>query len=126
VYGGHAALQARNVYLDEAEVIRMRPDLVWYDDSGAPLVVADAKYKLGKSHGYPDADLYQMLAYSISLGLKDDHLVYAKGNAPHAGHLVRHSGIALHQHALDLDRPSSMLIREIHALAARMMRPRLG
>jgi 5-methylcytosine-specific restriction enzyme subunit McrC len=27
VYGGHAALQARNVYLDEAELIRMRPDL---------------------------------------------------------------------------------------------------
>ncbi|WP_341849394.1 McrC family protein [Streptomyces bungoensis] len=125
-YGGHAALQARNVYLDEAGVIRMRPDLVWYDDSGAPLVVADAKYKLGKPHGYPDADLYQMLAYSISLGVKDGHLVYAKGNAPHPGHLVRHSGIALHQHALNLDRPSSTLIREIHALAARMVRLRLG
>ncbi|MGW7509495.1 McrC family protein [Streptomyces massasporeus] len=123
-YGGHAALQARNVYLDEAELIRMRPDLVWYDDSGASMVVADAKYKLGKPHGYPDADLYQMLAYSTSLGLKDGHLVYAKGNAPHAGHLVRHSGIALHQHALDLDRPSSTLIRDIHALAARMVRPR--
>ncbi|MFD8538985.1 McrC family protein [Streptomyces rubrogriseus] len=125
-YGGHAALQARNVYLDEAQLIRMRPDLIWYDDSGASLVVADAKYKLGKPHGYPDADLYQMLAYSTSLGLKDGHLVYAKGNAPHAGHLVRHSGITLHQHAFDLDRPSSTLLRDIRALAARMVRPRSG
>lgn len=119
-YGGHATFQARGLYLDAEDAIRMRPDLVWYGDSGAPLAVADAKYKVGKPHGYPDADLYQMLAYCTSLGLKEGHLIYAKGNAPHAGHVVRRVGIALHQHALDLDLPPSVLLSEMTALAARM------
>ncbi|WP_225830427.1 McrC family protein [Streptomyces sp. NK08204] len=123
-YGGRGVLQARGVYLDEDDTIRMRPDLVWYSESGRPLIVADAKYKAGKPHGYPDADLYQMLAYCTALGLQNGHLVYAKGNAPHAGHIVRRSGTALHQHALDLDRNPSVLLSEIRALAALMTRQR--
>jgi serine/threonine protein kinase len=43
--------------------VRMRPDLVWYEESGAPMAVADAKCKAGRLDGYPDADIYQMLAY---------------------------------------------------------------
>ncbi|MEV2210406.1 restriction endonuclease [Streptomyces sp. NPDC050997] len=121
-YGGHATLQARNIYLDEGGAIRMRPDLVWYGESGVPLVVADAKYKAGRPQGYPDADLYQMLAYCTSLGLKNGHLVYAKGNAPHVGHMVRHSGIVLHQHALDLGQAPSVLLRAVSALTASMVR----
>ncbi|MGW1716636.1 McrC family protein [Streptomyces sp. NPDC002156] len=121
-YGGRGTLQAGNVYLDEDDVIRMRPDFVWYGESGLPLAVADAKYKAGKPRGYPDADLYQMLAYCTSLGLKDGHLVYAKGNAPHFGHMVRRSGIVLHQHALDLGQAPSELLGSVSALAARMMR----
>jgi len=121
-YGGQGVLQARDVYLDEGGTVRIRPDLVWYAQSGRPMVVADAKYKAGKPHGYPDADLYQMLAYCTALGLRDGHLVYAKGNAPHAGHVVRRSGIALHQHALDLDRSPSVLLGEMRALAAIMTR----
>jgi 5-methylcytosine-specific restriction enzyme subunit McrC len=123
-YGGHGTLQSRNIYLDEDDAIRMRPDFVWYAETGVPLAVADAKYKVGKPHGYPDADLYQMLAYCTSLGLEEGHLVYAKGNASHAAHVVRRSGIALHQHALDLGQPRSVLLSEMTALAARMIRPR--
>ncbi|WP_033325749.1 McrC family protein [Streptomyces yerevanensis] len=122
LHGGHGTLQARNVYLDEDDAIRMRPDLVWYEESGAPLAVADAKYKAGKPHGYPDADLYQMLAYCTSLGLNNGHLVYAKGNAPHPGHVVRRSGIVLHQHALDLGQAPALLLRAVSALAERMVR----
>ncbi|MDH6625688.1 5-methylcytosine-specific restriction enzyme subunit McrC [Streptomyces sp. LBL] len=121
-YGGYVALQARDIFLDEGDTIRMRPDLVWYRASGAPLAVADAKYKVGRPQGYPDVDLYQMLAYCTSLGLENGHLVYAKGNAPHAGHMVRRSGIGLHQHALDLDQAPSELLREMGVLAERMVR----
>ncbi|TGN76664.1 restriction endonuclease [Streptomyces bauhiniae] len=121
-YGGHPTLQARNVSLDEGDAIRMRPDLVWYGDTGDPLVVADAKYKVGSPQGYPDADLYQMLAYCTSLGLKHGHLIYAKGNAPHVGHTVRHSGIVLHQHALDLGQEPSALLKTVSDLAAGMAR----
>jgi 5-methylcytosine-specific restriction enzyme subunit McrC len=120
-YGGHATFQARNIFLDTEDAIRMRPDLVWYGEPGAPLAVADAKYKVSKPHGYPDADLYQMLAYCTSLGLNEGHLIYAKGNAPHSGHAVRRSGITLHQHALDLDSPPLVLLGELKSLAARMV-----
>ncbi|MFJ8431143.1 McrC family protein [Kitasatospora sp. NPDC094019] len=107
-------------HLDEAGEIRMQPDFVLYGPEGAPQAVADAKYKVEKSGGYPDADLYQMLAYCTALGLREGHLVYAKGNAPHAAHRVRHAGVVIHQHALDLDRGPAGLLGEIRSLAHRM------
>ncbi|MFD5401712.1 McrC family protein [Streptomyces griseorubiginosus] len=119
-YGGRGVLQATGVHLDEGGRVRMRPDFVWYRDGGRPLAVVDAKYKVEKKDGYPDADLYQMLAYCMALGLPEGHLVYAKGNAPHAGHRVREVGTVLHQHALDLDQPPDALLAEVGALARRM------
>jgi 5-methylcytosine-specific restriction enzyme subunit McrC len=110
-------------HLDEAHAIRMRPDLVLYGPDSAPQAVADAKYKAEKPNGYPDADLYQMLAYCTALGLLEGHLVYAKGNAPHAAHRIRHTGIVIHQHALDLDQPPTELLAEIAALALRLAGP---
>ncbi|MFH8656288.1 McrC family protein [Streptomyces afghaniensis] len=118
-HGGRGVLQAKGVYLDEDERVRMRPDFVWYGDGNPsrPLAVVDAKYKAERRDGYPDADLYQMLAYSTALGLSVGHLVYAKGNAPHAGHRVREAGIVLHQHALDLDQSPDGLLIEVSDLA---------
>ncbi|GGZ02541.1 McrC family protein [Streptomyces poonensis] len=109
-------------HLDEAASIRMKPDFVLYGpDGGArPCAVADAKYKAEKRGGYPDADLYQMLAYCTALGLAEGHLVYAKGNASHAAHRVRHAGIVIHQHALDLDQPPAELLADIAAVARHM------
>ncbi|AKL68313.1 McrC family protein [Streptomyces sp. Mg1] len=107
-------------HLDEEDAIRMKPDFVLYGPDGAPRAVADAKYKAEKRDGYPDADLYQMLAYCTALGLPKGHLVYAKGNAPHAAHRVRHAGIVLHQHALDLDREPATLLADIAALSRHM------
>ncbi|MCW2920117.1 MAG: McrBC 5-methylcytosine restriction system component [Actinomycetia bacterium] len=119
-YGGRSTLQARGVHLDEDGAVRMRPDLVWYEDGGRPLAVADAKYKAEKPEGFPEADLYQMLAYCTALGLPEGHLVYAKGNAPHASHRVRSAGIVIHQHALDLDQAPDELLVSVCALAHRM------
>jgi 5-methylcytosine-specific restriction enzyme subunit McrC len=119
-HGGRSALQARGVYLDTAAAVRMRPDLVWYGDDGGARAVADAKYKAEKPEGFPDADLYQMLAYCTALNLADGHLVYARGYGPSAAHLVRHAGIRLHQHALPLDRPPDVLLASIAAIAHSM------
>lgn len=101
--GGHTARLQDPHHLDEAAAIRMKPDFVLYGPDGIPCAVVDAKYKAERPGGYPDADLYQMLAYCTALDLREGHLVYAKGNAPHAAHQVRHAGIVIHQHALDLD-----------------------
>jgi 5-methylcytosine-specific restriction enzyme subunit McrC len=119
-HGGRGELQARGVHLDEDEIVRMRPDLVWYGDDGGPRAVADAKYKAEKPEGFPDADLYQMLAYCTALGLPAGHLVYAKGYEPNVTHRVRHSAIRIHQHTLPLDRPPGELLDAIGAIAQSM------
>ncbi|MEW1778708.1 restriction endonuclease [Streptomyces sp. NPDC086777] len=118
---GHSARLQDPHHLDEAAAIRMRPDFVLYEPGGAPCAVVDAKYKAEKRDGFPDADLYQMLAYCTALGLREGHLVYAKGNAPHAAHTVRHAGIVIHQHALDLDQEPSGLLSDVEKVAARLV-----
>lgn len=120
-YGGRSALQAQGVHLDEAEAVRMRPDLVWYGNHGTPRAVADAKYKAEKPEGFPDADLYQMLAYCTALGLRDGHLVYARGYEPSATHRVRHAGIRIHQHALALEQSPDELLAAITSIARSMV-----
>lgn len=117
---GYSVLQAPH-HLDEGHAIRIVPDFVHYADDGTPQVVADAKYKAEKPAGFPDVDLYQMLAYCTALRLPDGHLVYARGNAPHAAHRVRHTGITIHQHTLDLDQPPAGLLSDVRALAGRLL-----
>ncbi|RSS18843.1 McrC family protein [Streptomyces sp. WAC08401] len=118
---GRVAKLQDSHHLDEASAIRMRPDFVLYGPDGVPCAVADAKYKAERRGGYPDADLYQMLAYCTALGLEEGHLVYAKGNASHAAHRVRHAGIVIHQHALDLDQEPTGLLADIAQVASRMV-----
>ncbi|MFD5764318.1 McrC family protein [Streptomyces sp. NPDC127049] len=114
---GHVARLQDPHHLDEAAAIRMKPDLVLYGPGGAMCAVVDAKYKAQKRDGFPDADLYQMLAYCTALGLAEGHLVYAKGNAAHTAHTVRHAGIVIHQHALDLDQEPPGLLADIQEVA---------
>lgn len=115
-YDGHCKAQDR-WHLDEAQEIRMRPDLVWYRRSGDIGAVVDAKYKAEKPSGFPYADLYQMLAYCTALNLPRGHLVYAKGNEPAARHVVRNAGVEIVQHALDLDQPPQALLAQVEEIA---------
>ncbi|MEU1087533.1 hypothetical protein ACFYPN_06890 [Streptomyces sp. NPDC005576] len=109
---GYCRLQAGH-HLDEQDSIRIVPDLVHYTSNGTPVGVADAKYKAEKQGGFPEADLYQMLAYCTALGLPVGHLTYAKGNAPRVTLQVRHAGITIHQHALDLNQQPTSLLAEV-------------
>ncbi|MET8409446.1 restriction endonuclease [Streptomyces sp. NPDC005195] len=118
---GHTARLQDPHHLDQAAAIRMKPDFVLYGADGTPCAVVDAKYKAEKRNGFPDADLYQMLAYCTALGLPEGHLVYAKGNASHAAHRVRHAGIVIHQHALDLDQDPAGLLADIDEVAERLV-----
>lgn len=112
---GGARRQYRT-HLDDARAVRIRPDLVWTRD-GSPVAVLDAKYKQEKPAGYPEVDLYQMLAYCTALRLPRGHLVYARGNADPARHVVRGSGVEIVCHALDLDLDPSDLLDQIASLA---------
>jgi 5-methylcytosine-specific restriction enzyme subunit McrC len=114
-YGGRVDDQDEN-HFDEAGQVRLRPDIVW-KIHGSAVAVIDAKYKAEKPAGYPNADLYQLLAYCTILGLRSGHLVYAKGDEKPMRHVVRRSGIEIFCHAVDLDQESDALINLMRDLA---------
>jgi len=119
-FGGSVKAQDRH-YLDGAAEVLMKPDLIWYFD-GVPAAVVDAKYKAEKPAGFPDADLYQMLAYFTALGLPEGHLVYARGHEVEVSHTVRKVGIRIHAHTLDLASQPVALLTQVDELAARIVR----
>lgn len=103
-------------HLDEAGDVPMKPDFVW-ERGGGPLVVADAKYKLEKPSGFPNADLYQMLSYCTVLGLGEGHLIYAKGETEQRAHSVVGAGVRIVCHALDLEGTRDELLRAVDQIA---------
>jgi 5-methylcytosine-specific restriction enzyme subunit McrC len=118
VYGGRVSGQDRS-HFDEAGQVVLRPDIVW-KVRGSAVAVIDAKYKAEKPAGYPNADLYQLLAYCTVLGLRTGHLVYAKGNEDPARHVVCRSGIEIFCHSVDLGRPPDVLLAQMNDLARRV------
>lgn len=105
--------------LDAAGRVRMYPDLVWYQ-GGRPAAVVDAKYKAEKPAGFPNADVYQLLAYCTALDLAEGHLVYAKGDDPTVTHEIRNAGVTIHAHTLDLAVAPDALLARVDDLAGRM------
>ena len=122
-YGGRVDDQDQN-HFDEAGLVRLRPDIVW-KIRGSAVAVIDAKYKAEKPAGYPNADLYQLLAYCTVLGLRSGHLVYAQGNEKPVRHVVRRSGIEIFSHAVDLDQEPDILISQMRDLAQTIAAARL-
>jgi 5-methylcytosine-specific restriction enzyme subunit McrC len=114
-YGGRVAAEPLH-HFDEAGRVRLYPDLVW--QVGGSAAVIDAKYKAEKPRGYPNADLYQLLAYCTVLGLRTGHLVYARGNEEPTHHVVRGADVEVTCHALDLGQTPNALLAEVRELAA--------
>jgi 5-methylcytosine-specific restriction enzyme subunit McrC len=114
-FGGRVESQDPH-FLDDAGKVRLYPDIVW-KKRGVPVAVIDAKYKAEKYGGYPNSDLYQLLAYCTVLGLRQGHLVYAKGNERAARHRIRQSGTEIICHALDLSQPPASLLAQMESLA---------
>lgn len=116
---GGRAREQRVRHLDEAKAVAMKPDLLW--SSGAQtLAVVDAKYNAEKYDGFPNADLYQLLAYCTVLGLAEGHLVYAAGNEPQTSHKVAGADVAIYCHTLDLGLAPAALLQQVDGLAARI------
>ena len=104
------------LHLDDQRSVRMRADLLCRKGR-EPVAVIDAKYKAEKPAGFPNADLYQMLAYCTVLGLAEGHLIYAKGNEEGRVHTVRNAGITIHCKALDLGLKPAALLKRVDQLA---------
>ncbi len=107
-------------WLDQDAKVDLRPDVVWLDSGLRPVAVVDAKYKAERASGFPNADIYQALAYATALGLDEAHLVYAKGNAEAQSFTVIGTGTVIIAHALDLALPPAHVLGQVHGLAHRL------
>lgn len=105
--------------LDEGGNVHLRPDLVWSEGSRC-VFVGDAKYKRIEDRRVPNADLYQLLAYTTALDLPGGMLIYAKGEGEPAVHTVRHSSKQLEVAALDLEQDLDGVLAEVKMLGRRI------
>jgi 5-methylcytosine-specific restriction enzyme subunit McrC len=120
-FGGTSSMQHR-MHLDEARDVAMRPDFT-LSREGRVVLVADAKYKAERPQGFPQADLYQLLAYCTVLCTDEGHLVYAKGEEVPRRHRVAQSPVTIHCHTLDLEARPRELLAQVGRLAERMLKP---
>jgi 5-methylcytosine-specific restriction enzyme subunit McrC len=117
-YGGELRSQVTEKRLSER--IPLKPDLAWHRN-GDWEAVLDVKYKPLYSESFPNADAYQMLAYTLAFGLEKGWLVYAR--EPHresVEHLIRSAGKTIVVTALDVSREPDVLLDEVDALADRV------
>ena len=113
--------------LDEGRRVNLRPDLVW-QAGGTIRFVGDVKYKnlVSNRNEPPNADLYQLLAYTMAANLPGGTLIYAKGEAEPVEYKVRHAGKTLEVAALDLELPLENILEQVKGLAGRMRRQVVG
>ena len=105
--------------LDKDGRVHLRPDLVWREGSTC-IFVGDAKYKNVAESRVPNADLYQLLAYTTALDLPTGLLVYARGEAEVATYEVRCSGKRLEVVALDLSGGLDDVLARARSLARKV------
>ncbi len=108
-----------HIYLDKTNQVRLRPDLSWWDGRVCRFV-GDAKYKRIPHSHVPNADLYQILAYTTALNLPGGLLIYAKGEADEVSYHVRYSGKRLEVVALDLSGTLDEVLNRVSDLAGRI------
>ncbi len=109
----------RRIYLDRASRVKLEPDLTWWDGSVCRFV-GDAKYKNLTNESVPNANLYQLLAYTTALDLPGGMLIYAQGEADTAIYRVQHSGKRLEVAALDLSLHLDEILQDVRRMAGRV------
>jgi 5-methylcytosine-specific restriction enzyme subunit McrC len=99
--------------------VHMRPDLV-LQSAGVDLAVGDAKCKRLEIAELPNADLYQLTAYCVALGLPKGMLVYAT-HEPTRTEVVERAGTELLIAGVDLSLPPQALIRQAEEVGDRLV-----
>ena len=105
--------------LDEADVIKLEPDLSWWD-SGRCCFVGDAKYKETGILGFEHADIYQMLAYCTATKLPAGLLVYAAGGAGPGLHRIKHTEKSIEVTTVDLSGTPQMILNDVQGIATKV------
>ncbi len=101
------------------ETIPIRPDLVLVQ-ADKDLAVGDAKYKQLEPGGWSNQDLYQLLAYCVSLGLPKGLLIYATEH-PLEHHAVERAGVGLEIVGIDMSHRPQELEEAARAAARRLV-----
>jgi len=117
-HGGELRSQVTSRRLSEH--ISLKPDLAWRRN-GRWEALLDVKYKPLYSEAFPNADAYQMLAYTLAFGLDRGWLVYAR--EPHresVKHFIPSAVKTIVVTALDVTREPDDLLLEVDALADRV------
>ena len=107
------------IALDTTEKLKMEPDLSWWDGDKC-VFVGDAKYKNISVRSVPNADIYQLLAYTTALDLPGGLLIYAQGEADTTVYEVRHAGKRLEVAALDLSGELNDILARVDMLAEKV------
>jgi 5-methylcytosine-specific restriction enzyme subunit McrC len=107
-------------YLDTSGQIGLKPDISWWD---GPLCsfVGDLKYKKATSNVEgaigPDADLYQLLAYTTAAGLSSGMLIYAAGERQAGNFDVVDGRAVLKVRTVDVNDEPRDLLRRLRQIA---------
>ena len=111
--------------LDQAKSIDLYPDLLW-QLGNRPIFVGDAKYKRITSTDFPNADIYQMLAYCTAANLPSGLLIYAAEDHARGGHDVKHcitnANKTIELAAIDLSGQPEDILKQVKDLACRVER----
>jgi 5-methylcytosine-specific restriction enzyme subunit McrC len=110
---GHA------LHLAAGPRVRLHPDISWWSGRQCRFV-GDAKYKRVSVEGYPNADLYQVLAYSIAADVSGGLLIYAAGESEPATYEVTQARKRLQVVTLDLAGGPDEILRQIDDVADRI------
>ncbi|WP_164734067.1 MULTISPECIES: hypothetical protein [Microbacterium] len=117
-------LQVSNWRLDMAGKIQMRPDIV-ISRNGRVIAVADTKYKVwGESDGSPpNADLYQALAYAVTAGVREVHLLFVSGDVEPRRYEIAATGTTVVAHAVDVSGEPGELLASARQLGVLLALP---
>lgn len=100
--------------------IRLKPDLAWWRD-GTWQAVLDVKYKPLADERFPNADAYQMLAYTLAYALDKGWLIYAREPGQQSvEHFIPQADKTLIVTALDVGLEPDELMLEVDDLARRI------
>ena len=115
--GGDVRDQVSEIALDEANVLRLKPDLSWWRD-GKCAAVLDAKYKAISSGLMPNADAYQMLAYCTAYHLPRGYLVYARDQGEESRtHVIRNTDKQIVVTSIDVELEPDKVLLQVRGLA---------
>ena len=109
----------KRLYLDVDRKIALNPDLSWWSGSHC-LFVGDAKYKRLTPSGFPNADIYQMLAYCTATNLPSGLLVYATGEAESGVYHISNADKTIEVDSLNLEGQPNDILDQVKRLAEKV------